>query len=166
MTRFQVTIRCTQCNHKYKRVMKAENEAELQFMSDPPCPICTHVHKAIGMDIASGKAPGVVGSLQAKAIDNTAQIVMEDYKMTDLRDDVRVGESSAPKIAPRLQQMADNMFSRPKSVRALGGLSGGQIFNAAVNGAFMTKDTVNPVALHHANREAVPTNIIASDRKR
>ena len=166
MTRFQVTLRCTACGHKYKRVLKAESELELQFMSDPPCPICTHVHKTIGMDVGGGKAPGVVGSLHAKAIDATAQIVMEDHNMTDLRDNVHMGESAAPKLPPRLQAQADNMFTRPKNLNIFNGLSTPQIIKAASSGAFMTKDTVNPVVTHHASRTSVPINIIARDRSR
>jgi hypothetical protein len=45
-----------------------------------------------------------------RAVDETARITMEDYKMGDLKDHVHVGESMAPKLAPEMQARADNFF--------------------------------------------------------
>jgi hypothetical protein len=100
-------------------------------------------------------------------VDQTYQIVSEDYKMTDMRDNVREGETMAPKLAPRLQAMADNMFARPKQrgnpAAGIFGLSPRAVMQAAVSGRFNTPDTVNPVATQHRNRDRAPIHIVAGD---
>jgi hypothetical protein len=43
--------------------------------------------------------PSQIGNkVVVKAVDETAKIVMEDYKMTDLKDNIRHGEGVAPKL--------------------------------------------------------------------
>ena len=164
-TKYQLTIRCTVCGTRFKRIMSADDEDALAALPDPPCPYChRRPRKRKAFDFR-GKAPAVGGSVAVRAVDQTAQIVMEDHKLTDLRSDVREGETMAPKLAPRLQAMADNMFSRPKG-RAQNGLFGmppRAVLQAAVSGRFQTQDTVNPVALHHKRRDAMPVQIVAGD---
>lgn len=82
-----------------------------------------------------------------KCVDKTADIVMTDYKMTNLKDNVRMGESMAPKLDPRLQSSADNMFGGAKKR--------GNTFNAAamakraMSGSLRDKNYIDPVkALH------------------
>jgi hypothetical protein len=165
MTRFQITLRCRDCNHKYKRILTAEDEMQLAELPDPPCPICLKVQNRIGMDVAGGKAPAVGGSLTARAVDTTAEIVMQDYKMTDLRSDVREGESAAPKLHPAQQEKVDNFFGGAKR-RQMGGIMGlqpRQLIQAATSGRFMTPDTVNPVATQHAHKDRPPIHIVAGD---
>jgi len=166
-TAFQVTIRCTACMHRYKRVMKAEDEESLAYVPDPPCPKCSVTAKRKKFDFKSGKAPGVGGSLIVRAVDTTLNIVAEDHKMTDLRTTVHEGESMAPKLPPRQQAMADNFFARPAGQRkARGGifdLPPRAVMQAAVGGRFNTADTVNPVAIQHRKRESAPIHIIAGD---
>jgi hypothetical protein len=146
--------------------MSADDEMHLSDLPDPPCPHCGVVQRKRGMDVGAGRAPAVGGSLVVRAVDETARIVMEDHGMTDLRSDVREGETMAPKLPPKQQEMADNFFSGPQRRRgSAGGLLGmpaRQVIQAAVSGRFMTPDTVNPVASHHAKRDAPPINIIAS----
>jgi hypothetical protein len=167
-TKFQVTIRCDLCQHRYKRTMEAEDEQGLDEIDDPPCPKCTKAAKAPrGMAFDTGRAPAVGGSLQVRAVDFTADLVMRDHGMTDLRSDVREGESMAPKLPPRQQAMADNMFARRNSrginPASIMGLSPRAVMQAAVSGRFNTPDTPNPVAIQHARRDAAPTHIIAGD---
>lgn len=166
MTRFKVTIRCQVCQHRYERVMVAEDEATLERIKDPPCPQCKRAQR-VRKAVFNGKAPAVIGaSIVVRAIDQTAEIVMQDHKLTDLRSDVREGETAAPKLAPRLQAMADNMFARPKRGNpsaGLFGLSTQAVMTAAVNGRFNTPDTVNPVAVQHRNRDRPPTRFVAGD---
>lgn len=166
MNRFQVTIRCQECHHRYKRVLAAEDESALAAVADPPCPRCSAAARAPKpFDFASRKAPGVGGSLTARAVDTTAEIVMQDYGMTDLRSDVREGESAAPKLAPRLQAAADNMFARRPQRGGAGvlGLPPRSVLQAAVNGRFSTADTVNPISIQHAKRDKPPIHIVAGD---
>ena len=167
MNRFQVVIRCTACRHKYRRTMTAADESALADMPDPPCPKCSApAPVARGMDVSAGKAPAVGGSLAVRAVDTTAEIVMQDYGMTDLRSDVREGESAAPKLPPKLQEAADNMFGGGARRGRMGGVMGMStqaVIKSAVAGRFMTPDTVNPIAMSHGKRERPPVNIIASD---
>jgi DNA-directed RNA polymerase subunit RPC12/RpoP len=53
--------------------------------------------------------------VKTQAIDMTANIVMEDHKLGDLKDNVRMGETMAPKLAPGAQAMADSFASGGKS---------------------------------------------------
>ena len=109
MTKYRVKIRCKLCYHVYQRTLTSLSDP------DPPCPKCGGAAApAPGIDFETGKAPAVGGSNLTKAVDLTAQIVMEDHKMTDLKDNVRYGETAVPKLPPVQQAMADSMFSRKK----------------------------------------------------
>lgn len=168
-TQFQVTIRCMNpaCGHRYRRVMEAPDAETLEYIPDPPCPKCAVKRRRKKFDFASGKAPAAGGSLIVRAVDTTAQIVMQDHGMTDLRSDVREGESMAPKLPPRQQAMADSFFAKPQSQRRSRGgifdLPPRAVMQAAVSGRFNTPDTVNPVAIQHRKRDAAPIHIVAGD---
>lgn len=57
--------------------------------------------------------PGHIGDkVIVKAIDETAKIVMEDFGMTDLKDNIRQGDSMAPKLPGQQQQAADSFFDK------------------------------------------------------
>jgi len=169
VTRFQLKLRCTDCGTRYKRVVEVADDQNVSDVPDPPCPTCSKVHKTKvpAFKFGTGKAPAVGGSLVVKAVDTTAQIVMEDHGMTDLRSDVREGESMAPKLPPRQQAMADNFFARPKNQRRMRGgifdLPPRAVMQSAVNGRFQTPDTINPIAIHHARRESAPVRIVGGD---
>lgn len=168
-TKFQVKIRCMNpdCGHTYKRIMEADDTDALAVIPDPPCPKCSVTAKKKKFDFASGKAPGVGGSLMVRAVDTTLNTVAEDYGMTDLRTDVREGEAMAPKLPPKQQAMADNFFAKPKNARQQRGgifdMSPRAVMQAAVSGRFQTQDTVDPVARQHQKRDAPPVHIIAGD---
>lgn len=74
------------------------------------------------------------GSVQGKAIDSTAEIIMQDYKMTDLRDDARTGETAAPKLPPAMQQQVDTFFT-PKKNPGIP-FNAQQLGRAAMRGAY------------------------------
>lgn len=126
----------------------------------PPCPKCESANviwRGTPVTVISDK-----GKTQNKAIDITAETVMQDYKMTDLRSDVRQGENMAPKLAPKLQAQADSFF---------GGKGGGkrQTFNqkrimAQVNSGALRDPGADVVSRLHANKHTVPVHTIASDR--
>jgi hypothetical protein len=168
VTRFQITIRCTICDHRYKRTMEAPDESALEELPDPPCPQCKKVAERRVFDYQSGKAPGVIGAPVTKAIDYAMEGIAQDYGMTDIRDNVKEGESAAPKLPPRQQVMADNFFARPKGRRGaqMGGLFSmptRAVMAAAVNGRFNSPDTANPIAMQHAAKDAAPVRIVAGD---
>ena len=157
--KFRITLRCKTCGNKWSRVVVDPDKA------DPPCPQCRRRYETRGMDYDSNRAPANVGNNNhIKAIDQTAEIVMRDHGMTDLRSDVREGETSAPKLAPHLQKAADSFFQRPASRNKL-------IPNAALMarramagsyspGASRSPD---PVAVAQAPRSPVPVQIMYSD---
>ena len=61
--------------------------------------------------LAEGQGPSQIGNkIVVKAVDETAKIVMEDYNMTNLKDNIRHGESVAPKLPGQQQALADNYF--------------------------------------------------------
>lgn len=114
--RYRVRCRCLRCGHVYSRIIKKINDP------DPPCPkkAC---RQAIAAELAqrqadnveamieTGETPGHIGAnIKVKAIDETAKIVMEDYNMTDLKDNVRRGDSMAPQLTPRQRAMNQNFW--------------------------------------------------------
>jgi len=114
--KFRISYRCDLCGHEYKRTYKAIPK------NDPPCPskACSTKQEMESLKkqienltrmVAEGAAPAQTGkNVRVKAVDQTAQIVMEDYNMTDLKDNIRPGENVAPKLPGVQQQMADNYF--------------------------------------------------------
>ena len=166
MTRFQITIRCVACSHRYKRTIEAPDEQSLDDAPDPPCPKCAKVARvAPPYPYAEGKAPAVGGSLVVRATDYTANAMMEDYNMTNVRDfnKVEPGEMAAPKLPPAQQNAVDNFFGGPRNRRNPLGMTSKQIVQTAVRGGFTTRDTVNPVAIHAETKTRAPINIVAGD---
>lgn len=115
--KFKISYRCERCNHEYSRTFKAIPK------NDPPCPNKSCSDKAelaslrkqienLTRMVSEGMAPAQTGkNVRVKAVDQTAQIVMEDYQMTDLKDNIRHGEGVAPKLPGDQQRVADNMFN-------------------------------------------------------
>lgn len=57
------------------------------------------------------RPPGHIGeSVVVKAVDETAKIVMQDYGMTNLQDNIRTGDAIAPKLPGPMQKAADGFF--------------------------------------------------------
>lgn len=84
------------------------------FISKPFCPRCGQNDVAF----VGTTAPNPISAesrVKNGAVDSTAEIIMQDYKMTDLRDDARMGETSTPKLAPKMQAAADNFFTPQKN---------------------------------------------------
>ena len=101
--------------------------------------------------------------MRNKAVDTTANIVMEDYKLTDLKDNVRAGETMAPKLAPVLQEKADNMFGGARRKNA--GFNGAALARLAKSGALRDPRTyVDPVATLKPQYKP-KVNIVAEDKK-
>ncbi len=114
--RYRIVCLCHRCGEEYSWVAKAPGG------KDRPCPrkACKEAARQeeiqaaaerIAKMLVEQKAPGHIGAnVQVKAVDATAEIVMQDYGLTNLQDNLREGDSAAPKLEPRLQKMADNMF--------------------------------------------------------
>lgn len=89
-----------------------------------------------------------------KALDITAKMAMDQYKMGDinLNSNMKEGDSCAPKLPPRQQQAADAFFNG-------GGLpNASRIGKNAMAGAY--RDPNNPVASLHQSRKAPKFNLI------
>ena len=115
-TKYRIKYQCELCSHEYSRTYKAIP------IKDPPCPskacIAQQELASLKQQVANlqrmveeGRGPGQIGDkIVVKAVDETAKIVMEDYKMTDLKDNIRHGEAVAPKLPGQQQTLADNYF--------------------------------------------------------
>lgn len=164
--KYLLKLRCTGCGNKYRKTVDVPEGISLADIKDPPCPTCDKVQKVIKRNWAAGEAPSIGGNnVMNKAIDETAKITMEDYKMTDLHDiNLRPGDSMAPKLAPRLQAQADSFFGGPKRGQS-SGINTAQIARNAMAGRYNV-GTPNPVEGMHRARVKPNISIIAStDRK-
>ena len=118
--RYRVKCRCLRCGHVYSRIIKRLTDP------DPPCPkkACkaeitkeqaAKEARHVEAMIESGETPGHIGeNVRVKAIDATAEIVMQDYGMTDLKDNTRQGEAMVPNLTPRQQIMNKNFWGGGK----------------------------------------------------
>lgn len=121
---YDIKCKCLRCSRVYVKRVSERFYLELikGNKSDPPCPrkACKAAIAAEEIErkaknmvalIASQRAPGTFSN-GTRAIDVTNRIVSEDYGLTNLRDDdrVRPDESSAPKLDPARQAMADSFF--------------------------------------------------------
>jgi predicted nucleic acid-binding Zn ribbon protein len=98
-----VIYKCSDCNSITKLY---EEVGETALTECPACESKNLVYKGhISKDISTAS------SIRNKAVDTTADIVMEDYKLGNLKEDVKLGESMAPRLDPVKQNLADNMFS-------------------------------------------------------
>ena len=96
-----------------------------------------------------------------KCVDATANIVMEDYKLGNLKDDVKIGESMAPRLEPKKQALADNMFGGGK--RKLGGINTAALAKRAMAGGMRDSNYRDPVAAVQP-RYKPKVEIVAGDR--
>lgn len=157
--RYRITYRCSRCGHEYNRVTTKLDR------KDPPCPkMECRVARALeekeladfnmARMLEEQRPPGqLVQSNAIKAIDATAAMVMKDYGLTDLRDNIKPGEIAAPKLPPAQQRAADSFFSGAEVAKQAGGARlqarvkslGAQ----AIAGAFRS-GAVNPARINAA----------------
>lgn len=112
--RYAHPFRCKSCGGRFQVVRFT---ADPDKVKTPKCPRKSCGGKAkqsfmedVGMDVAAGKAPGVVGSVPVLAYDASMKIAMEDHQLTDIQDHHRAGEATAPKLRPDLQAKADGFW--------------------------------------------------------
>jgi hypothetical protein len=117
MARYRIVFRCKHCGNAWAKICATPDPKQ------PRCPNldCKKVHRDIGFDPGLGTAPAAVGmSNTTKAIDLTAEITMKTYGLTDLKDNLREGESMAPKLPAPQQQQVDTFFEPQKNPRLSG----------------------------------------------
>ena len=120
-TMYRISYRCEKCGHTWIRTLKAVPK------KDPPCPSakCEERSRVQQLErenanlqrmLQDGAGPAHIGHKNVvKAVDATANMVMQDYGMTDLRDNLRPGDTMAPKLPGPQQAMADNYFGGQKT---------------------------------------------------
>ena len=156
----RVWFRCERCGHEYNKVYKAIPK------KDAPCPeqACIDAiaaERAVkGMANAKGiiesrQAPGIAGlNMKNKLIDKVAADTMQDYGLTDLKDNLRIGDTMVPPLQDGLQKQADNFFSggakiAGKSVSALrqGAISGAYTDRSASSAFTPPRESTMPKAI-------------------
>jgi len=175
---YTITFRCPSCGCVFKKRSR---------VSDPPDPVCPnlacsrelfstpareHLEEEPaaarqGLVLNSPQTPAVTGSLNVKAIEETARIVMEDQKLPNLLDNARPGEASAPRLAPKLQTQADGFFAGgPKGPNRKPLFDTKRMARRALAGSFSYKATQSPdpIAMTHAAKMRPATNIVVDDR--
>lgn len=118
--RYKHFFRCRVCAERFSVIRLTASAEGL----NPRCPrkSCggksreSHVPD-IGMDVAAGKAPGVVGAnVQVRAYDTAMEMTMTDQGMTNIQDHsrpgavYRAGENTAPSLPMHLQQKVDSFW--------------------------------------------------------
>lgn len=132
-----VIYKCKACN-SITRIFEEVGEPGLS-----ECPACDS--KEIQYRGHISKDIPTESTMRNKAVDMTADIVMQDYKLGDIKDNVRVGETMAPKLEPRLQASADNMFGGAKKRGA--SFNAANVAKRAMSGSLRDpKNYVDPVA--------------------
>lgn len=159
MPQVRVTLRCKSCSHVYKRIIPDITAP------DPPCPQCKKAMKSKKVDWSDGRAPGIGGNnIMNKAIDETAKIVMEDGKLTDLHDtNLRQGDSMAPKLPPAQQAKVDSFWGGPKRGQHRANIDTRALARNAMAGAYRG-GTPNPVAVTHSQKIKPQIRIVAGDK--
>lgn len=182
----KTTYRCTDCRFSFVKTHKFSIEkyphgTDLPLpKKDPDCPKCNKDRKVnlkssvtdkthnldensrIQEMIASKTAPSVGGASNfTKAIDATAEIVMQDYGMTDINmsTSLREGDSCVPKLNHELEAKVDKVFA-PQANRVMPG--GSQLNSALMKqinaGAFKNQSDV--VKRNEESGVRVPTRIL------
>ena len=114
--KYRIDYRCNMCGEEYSV------HARSTPRKDPPCPNEACVAEAKAWDDAkarknmsgileSGRFPGIGGNRAVQVIDDVAENIMATSGLTDLQDNVREGDVVAPKLPPKMQQAADNLWT-------------------------------------------------------
>jgi hypothetical protein len=176
--RFKVTCLCKRCGKKYSYVAPR--------LSDPDRPCPKKACKAAAHEeeiqraarnlvqiLSQQKAPGHIGgNVTIKAVDETAAIVMKDYGFTDLKDNIREGESVAPSLPPQQQKLADGYFGGKAVAERWGAnnramqVLGARAMAGAFRGMAMNPGTAVPGKRGEKPLWPVRTEVINSERRR
>lgn len=173
MPKYRITFRCGGCGETYKKLMAHRESVPRK------CPCCGKSYKNNGLDeiIASGKSPAMVKEHSiGKAMDATAKMVMEDYGMTDMKDNFRLGETLVPGQTPEQKQLADAMFGgekkggkrmaynlgtgRMQPMPESANLKTSQLAQRAMQGAFRAPAGCDPISQLHASKVRPPVRYV------
>lgn len=169
---YKSSYKCSDCKYQFEK--KTKNFPH----KDPDCPRCKRANKVSMKGAVSDKthtlepdsrvqemnlakqAPSLGKSNFTKAMDTTAEIVMKDYGMTDLQDNLREGDSMAPKLAPELERKVDGVFKQQKPImgQQVAGSMNSSLMRQINSGAF--RGAVDVVARQQASGIAPPKTTI------
>ena len=120
--KYKIKAKCSRCGKVFSWIANSPGGP------DRPCPAPVCVEARINEEaerraiklakmLDERRGPSVIGnSAVVKAVDTTAEIVMQDHGLTDLKDNIREGDSMVPSLKGKgqngmaLQQAADNFF--------------------------------------------------------
>jgi hypothetical protein len=190
---FQARYKCSDCGHGFDKTTKHDPR---KGGRKPSCPECKkgkqsaiksisksnviHTQEQLDKNVQaineSRQAPSMGKSNFTKAMDATADIVMKDYNMTNLQDNLRAGDSMAPKLRPELESQVDNVFKPQKPI--MGQKTAGSINNALTaqinSGRYAGQSKIRDVAAQarefgqartNATGYKVPTDIILDNNR-
>lgn len=141
---FETTYICGDCSHKFMK--RTDYDPRKKSVKQPACVKCKNKKQtrpesytklsgdvkeltqsekeARFNDMLESRQPPASGfSNFTKAMDTTAEIVMKDYGLTNLQDNLRAGDSMAPKLEHRLEQRVDGVFKPQKPLAGMQGAS-------------------------------------------
>jgi hypothetical protein len=167
---YVVTLECPRCEKPYKWRTKNLGARE------PECPkracIAAKIREESAREIFNLKkmieerlAPGHIGeNVMVKAIDKTADIVMTDNNLTNLNDNLRPGDTMAPKLPGPMQAAADGFFGgqnmkarghRARQIEAMGkrAMAGAYRGMAVTPGQLMPEGAKGMPGLTQVNRK-------------
>lgn len=163
--------RCKDCKHEFYKITKEIPN------SDPECPQCKKTRmktkscvsdkmhdfdneKVMKEMIENRTPPGTIGNKRVKAFDAAMEMTMQDYGMTDIKDNAREGENSVPRLPNHLEKQVDEVFKPQKNNVA--GLAGDKLNKAIMagvqSGAYRNYGDV--VQRQQNSGTTVPVNII------
>ena len=198
----KTSYRCSECKLSFDKIRKFgvdkyPHGTDLPLpMKDPDCPQCKKVkrvdfknsvtddtHKHINPSNPEASYIGGTAENPAKtfsmgksnftkAMDATAEIVMKDYALTNLQDNLRAGDSMAPKLQGNdasgvpLEQRVDQVFKPQKPIMGQGGATNlNKALTANINAGryasqVQTRDIAAQAASFGQNRAATTGNKI------
>ncbi len=168
--RYRVTFECAKCGHVYRKTFKSIPK------DDPPCPnpSCAEASRVAQLEkevenlrrmLESGQPPAQIGKkVVVKAIDTTAEIVMQDYGLSNLKDGIRTGETMAPKLPPAQQAAADGYFGGQALKSA--GVNKKQmdlLGRRAISGAFRSMSVAPSAIMPHTPQGSSPLRVVRTE---
>ena len=127
---YRVTCRCEVCLEEFSWTTEKLSKKNRAC----PNPVCVamrreaqqaKIERNMARVFEERRGPATIGDKpMVKAVDMTADIVMEDYGLTNLQDNIRAGDMVAPKLPAPQQRMADGFFGG-KAMQEANGKSAG-----------------------------------------
>lgn len=165
----RITYECEKCGHVWVRTFKAMPK------KDPGCPNrhCADKSRIADLEremanlramLESGVAPAQIGgNIRVQAIDRTAEIVMQDNRLTDLKDNIRMGETMAPRLPPVMQRQADNLFAAARPAGNVPIIGASQA-SSRVSSKFLARVGAKAIAGGYRTNAVLPTAVVAKTR--